>query len=137
MGNEQSVPAPRRPQNRLSKPRTNNNSSANLLNTKSAPQSRRNSIISTSASPIKSRHSIVPVLAPEEPKKEEKQKKRRSLFRSKSAQPKPQCPEAGSEVEDVSVEPPTIEARRWSRQPRARESVAFESREEAEAPLEM
>ncbi|KAG4444035.1 hypothetical protein IFR05_000495 [Cadophora sp. M221] len=138
MGNEQSVPAPRRPPNKLSKPRTNNNSSANLLNTKSAPQSRRNSIISTSASPIKSRHSIVPVVPPEDgKKKEEKQKKRRSLFRSKSAQPKNQYADAESEVEDLQADPSTIESRRWSRQPRARESGAFESGDEMEAPLEM
>ncbi|KAH7311121.1 hypothetical protein BKA65DRAFT_163961 [Rhexocercosporidium sp. MPI-PUGE-AT-0058] len=142
MGNEQSVPAPRRPQNRLSKPRTNNNSSANLLNTKSAPPSRRNSIISISASPTKSRYSIVPVLVPEEKKKEEKKeekrKKRRSLFRSKSAQPKSQYRDAESEVEDVSADPSAIGSRRWSRQPRGREPAALESGDEAaEAPLEM
>ncbi|PVH71287.1 hypothetical protein DL98DRAFT_107068 [Cadophora sp. DSE1049] len=139
MGNEQSVPAPRRPPNKLSKPRTNNNSSANLLNTKSAPPSRRNSIISTSASPNKSRFSLVPGLVPEdEKKKEEKQKKRRSLFRSKSAQPKSQYQDAESEVEDLPAEPKTIDSRRWSRQPRAREPATLESGDEGvEAPLEM
>lgn len=139
MGNEQSVPAPSRPANKLSKPRTNNNSSANLLNTKSAPPSRRNSIISTTASPNKSRFSLVPALGPEdEKKKREKQKKRRSLFRSKSAQPKSQYQDAESEVEDISVDAPTFEPRRWSRQPRARDSAAFESGDEGvEVPLEM
>lgn len=142
MGNEQSVPAPRRPPNKLSKPRTNNNSSANLLSTKSAPASRRNSV-TTNNSPTKTRYSIVPVELPPEPverKKEETQKKRRSLFRSKSAQPKSQRHEPESDVGKESAEPSPIEqSHRWSRQSRPRgDSVTFESGDEGfEMPLEM
>ncbi|KAL2062037.1 hypothetical protein VTL71DRAFT_6303 [Oculimacula yallundae] len=140
MGNEQSVPARGRGgPNKLSKPRTNNNSSANLLNTKSAPPTRRNSTVSVSASPTKSRYSFVPVSVPEDnKKKDEKHKKRRSLFRSKSAQPKRQQQDAESEVEDSSADRRIIGPRRWSRQPRERDSVAFESEDEGVEPaLEM
>ena len=77
--------APRRPPNRLSKPRTN--SSTNLLNLKSTgPPSRRNSDLDNGAK----RYSTmsIDVLAVEESENREKtQKKRRSMFRSQSAQP--------------------------------------------------
>ncbi len=145
MGNEQSVPAPRRPPNKLSKPRTNNNSNANLLPTRaSAPPSRRNSI-ATSVSPTKNRHSVVPpeVLIGEavDKPKEEPLKKRLSLFRSKSAQPKTTKHDADSEVDKGSVEPSPIEqSHRWARQPVSRRnSVAFESSgdEAFDKPVEM
>lgn len=81
----------------------------------------------------------MPAIVPEtDKKKEEKQKKRRSLFRSKSAQPKGRYQDAESEVEDFPVDPKIIESRRWSREPRAREKAAFESGDEGlEVPLEM
>ncbi|KAG0645091.1 hypothetical protein D0Z07_9101 [Hyphodiscus hymeniophilus] len=83
MGNGQSAEAPRRPPNRLSKPRTN--SSTNLLNLKPGPPSRRNSQVIN----VKGRSNVsVDVIAVEDVEKgESKQKKRMSLFRSKSAQP--------------------------------------------------
>ncbi|KAJ5034944.1 uncharacterized protein L3040_008212 [Drepanopeziza brunnea f. sp. 'multigermtubi'] len=112
MGNEQSVPAPRRPANKLSKPRTNSNCSASLLNanlrgTKSAPATRRNSAATTSSAPAKTRYSFLPLpteLPPETVKIQEEQiqKKRRSLFRSRSLQPKSKkCGEASDEKEPV------------------------------------
>ncbi|CZT13771.1 hypothetical protein WAI453_011639 [Rhynchosporium graminicola] len=141
MGNEQSVPARRRGQNKLSKPRTNNNSSANLLSTKSAPQTRRNSVASISASPTKGRYSLlpVPVFVPEDnQKRDEKPKKRLSLFRSKSAQPKGHNQDAEFKVEDFSSDAATCDPRRWSKGFRGRESMIFESGEEVvESPLEM
>ena len=141
MGNEQSVPAPRRPPNKLSKPRTNNHSSANLLNTKSAPASRRNSI-TVHGPPTKSRYSVPPVELPPDTvdKKEDAQKKRRSIFRSKSAQPRSRRLGAESNVEKGSAEPGHIEElRRWSIQSRPRgQSLVFGSAEEAlESPIEM
>ena len=89
MGNGQSVETPRRAPNRLSKPRTNNsNSTTNLLNLKSAgPPSRRDSELKNGAS----RYTAVPadaVVGEENERRESRQKKRMSMFRSKSAQPK-------------------------------------------------
>ena len=86
MGNGQSVEAPRRPPNRLSKPRTN--SSTNLLNMAkpSGPPSRRNSQLNDAK-----RYSAMTadVVADEQiDERSPRQKKRRSMFRSKSAQPK-------------------------------------------------
>ena len=102
MGNEQSAPVSRRPPNKLSKPKTNNASSSNLLslNTKPPnppnppnPTARRNSV-SASSSPTKVRYSFTPIEgfageAAERWKDEPVQRKRLSLFRSKTSQEKP------------------------------------------------
>ncbi len=133
MGNEQSAPTPRRPANKLSKPRTNNHSNPNLLDRRaSAPASRRNSI-STNDSPIKTRDSAIPVdaLGAEavEGRKEQRTRRRMSLFRSKSAKPQSRQEEATIEQDRSSVEPSPIEpTHRWSREPRVRgNSVATQS----------
>lgn len=78
--------APRRPPNRLSKPRTN--SSTNLLNLKTTGSpSRRNSELNNAAKRY-STVSVDVVAAEESEKRESTQKKRMSMFRSKSVQPK-------------------------------------------------
>lgn len=124
MGNEQSAPTPRRrPANKLSKPRTNNHSNANLLDRRaSAPPSRRNSV-STNGSPTKNRDSAIPdnVLEAIDGKKEEKSRRRMSLFRSKSARPQSQTLDV-SDVGRSSVEPSLVDepTHRWSREPRVR-----------------
>lgn len=87
MGNGQSAEAPRRPANKLSKPRTN--SSANPSSAKSGPESRRGSQSTVALNG--SRYSLNVVEgkdANSEAGREEKKEKRRSYFRSKSAQPK-------------------------------------------------
>lgn len=91
MGNTQSAEAPRKPPNRLSKPRTNS-STPNLLITKTPSASRRNSL-SSNVSPPNNPYSTASVVepavseAPEKVVKDElKQRKRTSIFRSKSAQ---------------------------------------------------
>ena len=98
MGNEQSAPVSRRPPNKLSKPKTNNASSSNLLilNAKPpnpSPTARRNSE-SASSSPTKVKYSFTPIEgfageAAERWKDEPVQRKRLSLFRSKTSQEKP------------------------------------------------
>lgn len=127
MGNEQSAPTPRRPTNKLSKPRTNNHSNANVPDRRaSAPVSRRNSVysLSTNGSPTKTRDSTIPAeLGETEPiRKEEKSRKRMSLFRSKSAKPQSRMPEEDTNVVKSIVEPDPFEppSHRWSRDPRAR-----------------
>jgi hypothetical protein len=98
MGNEQSGPVSRRPPNKLSKPKTNNASSSNPLNLNTKPPNsnptpRRNSE-SASSSPTNVRYSFTPIEgfageAAERWKDEPVQRKRLSLFKSKSAQEKP------------------------------------------------
>ena len=87
MGNEQSVPAPRKGQNKLSKPRTN--STGNILNT-AVPNipSRQNS--QSNDSPRRSRYSMFSAESQGEHGDEGKQtnRKRRSIFRSRSSQTK-------------------------------------------------
>lgn len=99
MGQEQSVPAPRRAPNKLSKPKTN--STGNLLSKIPGTPSRQSSQ-SNDVSPIKSRLSLlVPNGGSEagEKKKEEKQRNRMSLFRSKSSQAKEREREKVKEME--------------------------------------
>ena len=86
MGNGQSAEAPRRPPNKLSKPRTN--STTNLLNLKTTgPPSRRNSKLNNGAHGY-STVSVDLVGGEESERRESTQRKRMSMFRSKSAQPK-------------------------------------------------
>lgn len=106
MGNGQSAEAPRRPPNKLSKPRTN--SSMSLLNSKSTgPPSRRDSHMTTAAN-RQGKISLV-VVAEEKEQRESKQKKRLSIFRSKSAQPTSQSlqtkPEHSQIDTGVNIEP--------------------------------
>jgi hypothetical protein len=129
MGQEQSVPAPRRAQNKLSKPRTN--SSGNLISKIPGTPSRQNSQ-SNNGSPTKSRQSLLfPADVSEAgEKKEEKQRKRMSLFRSKSSQAKEKKfeLEVDTGVERVFVDPSPVErpVRRHSRA----NSVTFEEQAE-------
>jgi hypothetical protein len=131
MGNEQSAPTPRRPPNKLSKPRTNKNSTSNLLSIKTSNPTTRQNSVSTNASPTRTRYSTIPVevLAGEAAQKQKEdttQRKRMSLFRSKSSQEKPKLQlEVG--VEPSSVEPSPLEQPnpRWSRQPRERGTPAI------------
>lgn len=96
MGNEQSAPVSRRLPNKLSKPKTNNTSTSTLLNVNSKPSNpatRQNSV-STNSSPTKVRYSFTPIEgfageAADRWKDEPVQRKRMSLFRSKSSQAKP------------------------------------------------
>lgn len=123
MGNEQSAPTPRRrPANKLSKPRTNNHSNANLLDRRtSAPPSRRNSV-STANGPTKVRDSVIPDNVLEAiDGKEGKSRRRMSLFRSKSARPQSQTLDGNIDVAS-SVEPSLVDepTHRWSREPRVR-----------------
>jgi hypothetical protein len=126
MGNEQSAPAPRRAPNKLSKPRTNNNSTANLLDTKKPPITSRRNSISTNASPTKERWSRLPgdVLAGEAVQVEEtKPRKRMSLFRSKSTQPQSKNTIGlglDTGIASQFVEPSPVEqpVHKWSRLPR-------------------
>ncbi|CZR63590.1 uncharacterized protein PAC_13487 [Phialocephala subalpina] len=141
MGNEQSAPTPRRrPPNKLSKPRTNNHSNANLLDRRaSAPVSRRNSI-STNGSPTKIRGSAIPVDALVETiegRKEEKSRRRMSLFRSKSAKPHSRKPEEDTDGDTSTVEPdPFVQSsHRWSREPRVRGN-SFTTQSSVEPPGE-
>ena len=87
MGNGQSAEAPRRPPNKLSKPKTNVTTTT-LLNLKTAgPPTHRNSQLNDGAN----KYSTVFIDAEakeEHENRESKQKKRMSMFRSKSAQPK-------------------------------------------------
>jgi hypothetical protein len=130
MGQEQSAPAPRRGRapNKLSKPRTN--SSGNLISKIPGTPSRQNSQ-SNNASPIKSRQSLLltdVVVGKAGEKKEEKQRKRMSLFRSKSSQAKSKSSlELDTTVERESVDPSPIErpVRRHSRA----NSVTFEDQQ--------
>jgi hypothetical protein len=99
MGNEQSTPTPRGgPRHKLTKPRTN--SSANASNVKgSAPPSRRNSQsnhvgISNNTYSTLSVDKVVREAG--EKRDESKQRKRMSIFRSKSSQPKVQQLDIGS-----------------------------------------
>ena len=133
MGNNQSAPAPRRPPNKLSKPRTNNNSSTNLLNSK-APQatSRRNSQTNNGAvannrySTLSLPLDVVVGEVAEKPR-EEPQRKRMSLFRSKSSQPKAQELGIDTGIERTFVDPSPVDrpVQRWSRSERSN-SVTFE-----------
>jgi hypothetical protein len=96
MGNEQSAPVSRRPPNKLSKPKTNNASNSNLLNLNTKPPNataRQNSV-SAGSSPTKVRYSFTPIEgfageAADRWKDEPVQRKRLSIFRSKSSQEKP------------------------------------------------
>ncbi|KAK6579476.1 hypothetical protein PZA11_008051 [Diplocarpon coronariae] len=135
MGNDQSVPASRRAQNKLSKPKTNNNSGANLLYSKPAHDSHRELRV-VNGEPVESSYSLLPQppsfledvqpAAEVEPTRLERQKRRMSLFRSKSVQPESKKYTVGSEFERA-VELPA-EPSRWSRvMPRTRgNSVVFE-----------
>jgi hypothetical protein len=123
MGNEQSAPLPRRPPNKLSKPRTNNNSALNLPNTKTSNPTTRQNSVSTNASP---RYSAIPIEAlpreaGEKGKEETVPRKRLSLFRIKSSQDKPQLP-VEIAAETHSAEPSLLDQPnlRWSKPPRER-----------------
>lgn len=115
MGNEQSTPAPRGPRNKLSKPRTN--SSVNTPNSKTPGiLSRRNSQ-AEHVGVANNRYSTASVAAVvgeagERRPEENTQRKRRSLFRSKSAQPNTQQLDIGSGVNIEYLESPTVG---WSR----------------------
>jgi hypothetical protein len=127
MGNEQSAPMPRRPPNKLSKPRTNNNSTSNLLSTKTSnPTTRQNSFSTNNASPERTRYSVILVEevageAGEKRKEETTQRKRMSLFRSKTSQDKPKLRLEVS-VETHSAEPSPLDQPNpwWSRPPKER-----------------
>lgn len=131
MGQEQSAPAPRRGKasNKLSKPRTN--SSGNLISKVPGTPSRQNSQ-SRNASPTKSRHSLLPaddVVGEAREKKEQKTRKRMSLFRSRSSQAKSKSTlDFNTGVEREFVEPNPVErpVRRHSRA----NSVTFEDTSE-------
>lgn len=129
MGNEQSAPLPRRrPPNKLSKPRTNNTSTSNLLNLNPKPPiptTRQNSV-STNSSPTKTRYSFTPIegFAGEagdrwrDDQPVQAQRKRMSLFRSKSSQEKPKLHlntglELGS-PEPSPLSPLDVPQPRWS-----------------------
>ncbi|KAK2624150.1 hypothetical protein QTJ16_006784 [Diplocarpon rosae] len=131
MGNEQSAPASRRAQNKLSKPKTNNNSGANPLGSKVATVLHSNSaraphhelgIVADEST--ESRYGLLPrptaLSAPGdipagvevEPTRQEKQKRRMSLFRSKSVQP-----ESMQHIVEFNVEKAVelpAEPSRWS-----------------------
>ncbi|TVY81337.1 hypothetical protein LSUE1_G004240, partial [Lachnellula suecica] len=126
MGQEQSAPSPRR-QNKLSKPRTN--SSGNLISKIPGTPSRQNSQSNNNASPTKSRNNLLlsndAGIGEAGEKKEEKQRKRMSLFRSKSSQAKSVIPpEFDTTVQTNFVDPSPVElpVRRHSRT----NSVTFE-----------
>lgn len=124
MGNEQSLPAARRSANRLSKPRTSSYPTANLLSSKSAPPTRRSSVAThpDALTPTQPRPAEIPpattaTTATTADQDAEPKKRRRSLFRSKSVQPKREVPEEiGDEreaVEQTLLE--KLQSRRWSR----------------------
>jgi hypothetical protein len=147
MGNEQSAPTSRRAQNKLSKPRTNNNSTSNLLNVKTSNPTTRQNSVSTNASPTNIRYSVIPIDefirgAGEKRKEETTQRKRMSIFRSKSAQEKPKL-RLDVGVKSSSVESSPLEQRnpRRSRQRRERGTpVIFElagDEPDSESPVEM
>jgi len=129
MGQEQSVPAPRRAPNKLSKPRTN--TTGNLISKIPGTPSRQNSQ-SNNASPTKSKQSLLfPADVGEAvEKKEEKPRKRMSLFRSKSSQAKERQLElqldTGVAREFVDPSPVERPVRRHSRA----NSVTFEEQKE-------
>jgi hypothetical protein len=133
MGNEQSAPAPRGPRNKLTKPRTN--SSTNTTNGKgSAPSSRRNSH-SNLVGISNKRYSTVSVdrvvgEAGAKKRDESTSRKRMSIFRSKSSQPKVQQLDIASAA-DIDYLDPSPE---WSRN----NSVTEDLREQRHysAPLE-
>ena len=122
MGQEQSVPAPRRPPNRLSKPRTNS-STANLLSRSNLQLDAKDTQVNNGFA--SSRYSVLPVdqAAGDRIKDEKqyKQNKRRSLFRSKSSQEKEQL-NLETEVESTFEDPspldrplPRYQQQAWSR----------------------
>jgi hypothetical protein len=128
MGTEQSAPAPRGPRNKLSKPRTN--SSANTANSKSpGPPSRRNSQLND-VSISNNRYSTMSldVVIGEvgEKRIEEPQRKRMSIFRSKSSQTKVQQLEINSAANIDYLE----SADRWSRINSRSNSVTEDLREQ-------
>ncbi|PBP21775.1 proteophosphoglycan ppg4 [Diplocarpon rosae] len=132
MGNEQSAPASRRAQNKLSKPKTNNNSGANSLtsrvvtglpsNTAPAPHHELVVVVADESTegryrllPRPTAHSVpgdIPAGVEVEPTRQEKQKRRMSLFRSKSVQPRSMQHMVEFHVEKA-VELPA-EPSRWS-----------------------
>lgn len=128
MGNEQSAPAPRGPRNKLSKPRTN--SSTNTANSKSpGPPSRRNSQLND-VGISNNRYSTmsldVDIGEVGEKRSAEPQRKRMSIFRSKSSQAKVQQLEINSAVDIKYLEP----ADRWSRSNSRSNSVTEELRDQ-------
>jgi hypothetical protein len=146
MGNEQSAPvpapapapapAPRRPQNKLSKPKTNNNSSANLLNTQSAAQSRRNSVSTNNEASARYRVNVKALDealgdAIEKQKKSGTQKKRLSLFRTRSDKTKPSQVELDFSIEKEFTGPQHVDrpSHRWSRALRRKPLVVESFRE--------
>lgn len=113
MGNEQSAPAPRGPRNKLSKPRTN--SSANTSNSKgSGVTSRRNSQSEHVEVPSNrySTISVDAVVGEAGEKQRDPQRKRTSMFRSRSTQPKTQQLDIGSAANIDYIESPK---EGWSR----------------------
>jgi hypothetical protein len=126
MGNTQSAPAPRRPPNKLSKPRTNNSSTANLPSTKTPLVTGRHDSQSNHGFASVSRYSIVSVDGvvgnASEKLREESQRKRMSLFRSNSSQPKIlQELEIDTGVERGFVDPSPVDrpVHSWSRSERS------------------
>ncbi len=128
MGNEQSAPLPRRPPNKLSKPRTNNNSTSNLLSAKTSNPTTRQSSVSANVSSTRSRYStilveVVPGEAGENRNEETTQRKRMSLFRSKNSQDRLKL-QLDVSVETHSAEPSLLDQPdpRWSGPSRERSS---------------
>jgi hypothetical protein len=117
MGNEQSVPVPRRPANKLSKPKTNSRTPVIL--------SRRNSVVTEVGSSKPQYSSLsVDVLVVGEPgrkRDESTSRKRMSIFRSKSSQPKIASQleiSSGVNIEYLNESPvrsPAPNADSWSR----------------------
>lgn len=119
MGQEHSVPAPRRVPNRLSKPKTN--TTGNMISKLPGPPSRQGSQ-SNNSSPVNTRHSFwynEAVVGEAQKPKPEKQRKRMSLFRSKSSQAKQQNLTVDIGIEREFVDPSPVEkpvpARRHSK----------------------
>ena len=103
MGNEQSTPAPRRPTNKLSKPKTN--SSTNTPTTKtSQPPSRRNSLLGN-VGRLSNKQSTLSVDAIDGEERQQKQRKRMSMFRSKTSQPAQLEIKSGVEIDHIDQSP--------------------------------
>jgi hypothetical protein len=112
MGNEQSALSARKPSNKLSKPRTNNNSNLNLLNAKSGPSTRRASVSTTNDSSILqniegrfvNEHSGGDDGVATGKRDRPIQKKRLSLFRSRSEKTRSKTIQLDPPIENIFVE---------------------------------
>lgn len=146
MGQQQSAPAPRRSANRLSKPKTNT-STSNLLSKSNLQLDRRESQLHD-VFVVNNRHSVVSIEAIEElekPKtdKKVKQSKRRSLFRSKTAQePELEFPSTARSKEQVAEPLPTersshrFSVHTWSRTSLVTESSSVVTSQKTAEPVE-